>query len=63
MNVPGIEAALSLMTPHEFRNALRFVDAWERSGLLKAVEADEWRRRILARQRFLELEASRAADG
>jgi hypothetical protein len=30
---------------------------------MQLAEADEWRRRILARQRFLELEGTSADDG
>ncbi len=35
---------------------LRFVDVWHRPGHMDAEEADEWRRPILARQQFLEMD-------
>ena len=45
------------MTPPELRDALWFVDACERTGTMTAEDADEWRRRILARRAFLGLES------
>ncbi len=55
MNTARIEATLTTMTPQEIREALRFVDACERYGTMSRQMADEWRRRIVARQRFLKL--------
>jgi len=50
-----MERLLSLMRPEEIRDALRWIDTFERGGMPQK-EADEWRRRILARQQFLELD-------
>jgi hypothetical protein len=41
--------------PEEISDGLWFVDVCERWGSMDQAEADEWRRRIDARQRFLEL--------
>jgi len=46
---------LALMTPEEIDDGLWFVDVCERNGNMDQAEADEGRRRILARQRFLDL--------
>jgi len=43
------------MTPAEIRDDLWLVGVIEDWGSMTQVEADEWRRRILARQRFLGL--------
>ena len=51
----GKDAILALMQPDEVPDALRFVAVLERGGRMGLEEADEWRRRILARQAFLEL--------
>ena len=56
MNPSKIDATLAIMKPDEIREALRFVATWERYGGLDQAEADEWRRRILARKAFLGLE-------
>lgn len=45
---------LSLMKPGEIEDGLWLVSVFERWGSMSPEEADEWRRRILARQRFLE---------
>jgi len=39
----------------------RFIDVCERKGTMRQAEADEWRLRIQARQRFLELEGNTTA--
>jgi len=49
MDTSAIDNVLSIMTPDEVADAVRFVDAWERCGTLSAAEASEWRRRIRAR--------------
>ena len=59
--IPGMTSAtvnevLARMTPEEIRDGLWFLDVCERSGNMDQEEADEWRRRILARQRFLALD-------
>jgi len=56
MDATAIDNILSLLTPAEVAEALRFVDAWERWGTLSAEEADEWRRRIVAKHRFQALD-------
>jgi len=50
---------VSQMTPPEISDALRFVDVCQWNGTMPAAEADEWRRRILARWAFLGLEPDR----
>ena len=55
MNTARIDATLSILTPEEIRDALWFIDLMER-WTMSQPEADEWRRRIRARQAFLELE-------
>ena len=47
---------MARMTPEEIEDGLWFVDGCECNGNMDRAEADEWRRRILARQRFLELD-------
>ena len=59
MDAAKIDATLALMKPDEIEDALRFVDICERGGGTPPEEADEWRRRIVAWQRFLEAEDSR----
>ena len=54
---------LSLMTPEEIEDDLWFVDVCERNGNMDVTEADEWRRRILARQQFQEIDCNQVADG
>ena len=54
-----MNATLAPMTPGEVDDALRFVDICERGGGTPPEEADEWRRRILAWQAFLEVEGGR----
>ena len=44
-------------TLDEIREALRFVEVWERARHMSQAEADEWQRRIVARQAFLRLTA------
>jgi hypothetical protein len=39
--------------PDEIDNGLWFVDVCQRNGNMDLVEANEWRRRVLARQRVL----------
>jgi hypothetical protein len=51
-----MEAIPSEMTASEISCALWMIDVFERSSM-SAKEADEWRRRIRARQRFLGLTA------
>ncbi len=55
-----IEALIEIMTPDEIQDGLRFVEVLERGGTMTPDEAAEWRRRILARRRFLELGVDRA---
>jgi hypothetical protein len=46
---------LILLKPDEVRDALWLIDVFERCGMRRE-EADDWQRRILAQQRFLELQ-------
>jgi hypothetical protein len=43
---------LDLLTADEVRDCLRFVEVMERGQPMIHAEADEWRRRIVARRRF-----------
>ena len=49
-----MEQLLSVMKPEEPRDALNLIDVFEQWDMTLE-EADEWRRRIVARQQFLEL--------
>ena len=53
MDSDAIDNILSIMTPDEVGEALRFVDAWQRYGTFSATEAEEWRKRIVAKQALL----------
>ena len=55
MDTQLIDAVISSMTPEEVRDGLRMVSLFERWGSMSPVEADEWRRRILAKQAFQRL--------
>jgi len=57
----GMDRMLDQLTPEEIGALLRMIAALERWGTRPA-EADEWRLRILARQWFLELDGTVAAD-
>jgi len=50
-----MNAVLAEMTPGEVPEALWLVDLFEKTGM-SPQEADEWRRRIVAWQRFLALD-------
>ena len=58
MSPAKMNATLSLLTPDEIDDALRFVEICERGGGTPSVEADEWRRRILAWRGFLGLDST-----
>lgn len=45
-----MNAILAEMQPHEIRDALWFIDVFERAGGLGATEAAELRRRVVAWQ-------------
>ena len=62
MNPAKIDALLDLLTPDELRNALRYIDVFERWNM-PAEEADEWRRRIVGRQAFVALDLGETASG
>jgi len=62
VDLETIDRTLDLLTPEEIQQALWFVAVCERKGTMRRAAADEWRRRILARQRFLELEGTSADD-
>jgi hypothetical protein len=55
INTAVMERTLDLLTLEEVQDCLRFVEVMERGQNMSQVEADEWRRRIVARQTFLEL--------
>ncbi len=54
MNASRMNAVLAEMTPEEIGEALWYVEVFEKVGMSRQ-EADEWRRRIVAWQRFLSL--------
>ena len=62
MDSAKMNALLSLMTPEEIEDGLWLVSVFERWGSIDQADADE-RRRILATQRFQEIDCNRAADG
>ena len=55
MDPAKMNAVLAQRKPDEIEEALWFVDVCERAGGTPPEEAAEWRRRILAVQRFLSL--------
>ena len=55
MTPTKIHDTLATLRADEVADALRLVDALELSGRKTHDEADEWRRAILARPRFLKL--------
>lgn len=58
----GAEGFTDSLGPHTMSEILaRFIDVCERKGTMRQAEADEWRLRIQARQRFLELEGNTTA--
>jgi hypothetical protein len=61
MDPSKMENLIALMKPDQIQDALRAVDEYERWGGMSPEEADEWRRRILERQKQLELDPSDAA--
>ena len=54
MDAAGMDAILAYLRLDEIRDALWLIDLFERWNM-SPEEADEWRRRILAREPFLEL--------
>ena len=54
-----MDATLDLLTPEEIADSLRFVEVWEKAGHMSPEEANEWRTRIEAWQRFLNLPQAR----
>ncbi len=58
MNASRMNAVLAEMTPEEIGQALWYVEVFEKVGMSRQ-EADEWRRRIVAWQRFLALGPAR----
>jgi hypothetical protein len=49
---------IAKMTPDEIRDGLWLVGVFEDWGSMTQDEADEWWRRIVSRQQFLELDPS-----
>ena len=54
MDLSQVEEYVARLTPEEIRDGLWLVGVFEDWGSMTTDEADEWRRRIVARQRFLE---------
>jgi hypothetical protein len=50
MDLELIERTLDLLTPEETRAVLSFIEGCEEKGTIRHADAEEWRRRILARQ-------------
>ena len=50
---------LTHLKPEEIKDGLWMIGVFEDWGSMSADEADEWRRRILACQQFLDLNQSR----
>ena len=59
MNSARINAVLAEMPPEEIGEVLWYVEVFEGTGMSRQ-EADEWRRRIVAWQRFLALDSPTA---
>jgi hypothetical protein len=59
MNTARIDATLTQLTDDEIAEAHWIVEVCERFGTMRQAEADEWRRRIRAKQAYLELEPER----
>ena len=55
MDLESIEQTLDLLTPEETRAVLSFIEGCEQNGTIGHADADEWRRRIRARQLCLGL--------
>ncbi len=58
MTTIKFNALMAEMTPEEIGEALWYVEVFEWTGISRQ-EADEWRRRIVAWQRFLGLGPAR----
>jgi hypothetical protein len=56
MHPTKMNAVLAEMKPHEIRDALRFIDVFERAGDLQSDEAAELRRRVVGWQAFYSLD-------
>jgi hypothetical protein len=56
-----IDAILAEMKPEEVHGCLWMINVFERSNM-PPDEANEWRRRILARQRFMQVGSNSSAD-
>ena len=55
MDLAKIEDYVARLTPEEIRDGLWLVSVFENWGSMSTHEADEWRRRIVARQQLLSL--------
>ena len=62
MDPAKMERWLDELTPEEIRDGLWFVQVIARQDGYPPEQADEWRKRILARQRFLWLDGSTPND-
>lgn len=54
MNAARIDAILDLLSDEELREVPRWIDVFERWNMSTA-DAEEWRRRIVAKRAFLSL--------
>jgi hypothetical protein len=55
VNTARIDATLAQLTADEIAETHWFIEVCERFGTMRPAEADEWRRRIVARRAFLDL--------
>ena len=62
VNTARMDEILSLLRPEEMQEALWLVGLFEQWNMPVGV-AGEWRRRIVARQRFLAIEDTAAPNG
>ncbi len=60
MDPKTIDATLASMKPEEIEDAIWMVGVFQRWGSMSAEEADQWQRKILARQDFLRLPSDAA---
>ena len=58
MDLAHIEGFVARLTPGEIRDGMWLVSVFEDWGSMTTEEADEWRRRIVARQQFLKVVSS-----
>ena len=63
MKPERMEALIDLLAPDEIREGLFLLGVAQRWENMPQAEADEWRRRIIARQEFLALDEGTQVRG